>query len=470
MKAYDIKSVIFLFLVLVVSGCKKLVEVDAPSNQLVTASVFAGDNTAISAQLSIYQQMQIWPWQLATITALSSDELANSSSNTTAQDLYANNLNVNDAGLLVWGSAYNYIYQENAIIENTRASGGITPNTKNLLLGEAEFVRAFWYFYLVNLYGDVPLITTTNYKTNTAMARTPQAQVYTQMVVDLNDALNKLSPTFLDATDTVVTVDRVRPTNWAASALLARTYLYMGKYDSAVAAASTVINNTSLFGLPALNSVFLKNSSEAIWQIMPPPTQTFTNDGNYFILYQSPGAQSSSLGNCCSLDSQLLKVFEPGDQRLVKWVGSYKSGATTWNFPYKYKNNAKGSVNSGEYSMVLRLAEQYLIRAEARAQLNDLPDAISDINVIRARAGLAPLSNGLNQSQVLSAVLHERQVELFTEAHRWLDLKRTKTVDAIMTIVTPQKTAGTWNSYQQLYPLLLTDIQSAGNLSQTPGY
>ena len=122
--------------------------------------------------------------------------------------------------------------------------------------------------------------------------------------------------------------------------------------------------------------------------------------------------------------------------------------------------------------MVLRLAEQYLIRAEASANSGDLGGAIKDLNTIRSRAGLPPLANSLNRSQVLSAVAQERKVELFAEwGHRWFDLKRTGAIDSVMSIVTPQKLPGSkWNSYQQLYPISLTQLSYNPNLKQNPGY
>jgi hypothetical protein len=121
--------------------------------------------------------------------------------------------------------------------------------------------------------------------------------------------------------------------------------------------------------------------------------------------------------------------------------------------------------------MLLRLAEQYLIRAEARAQLNNVNGAQSDLNTIRSRAGLSIIMPN-DKNTLLDAILHERKVELFTElGHRWFDLKRTGHVDAVMSIEAPKKINGMgWKSYQQLYPLPLTDLQRDQNLVQNPGY
>jgi hypothetical protein len=138
-------------------------------------------------------------------------------------------------------------------------------------------------------------------------------------------------------------------------------------------------------------------------------------------------------------------------------------------FPNKYKyKTAPGSTI--EYSMILRLAEQYLIRAEARVQQNKLSDAIADLNTIRSRAGLGSIDVNSTKDQILTAILHERQVELFTEAQRWFDLKRFGLIDSVMTVVTPQKGGSKWDTNQQYYPIPLTDIQNDNNIVQNQGY
>jgi hypothetical protein len=120
---------------------------------------------------------------------------------------------------------------------------------------------------------------------------------------------------------------------------------------------------------------------------------------------------------------------------------------------------------------VLRLSEQYLIRAEAEANVGDSTDAISDLNVIRARAGLSSYAD-TTQGSLLSAILHERQVELFTEwGHRWFDLCRSGNAISVMSTVCPQK-GGTWNpnGYQVLFPIPKTELINDVNLTQNPGY
>jgi hypothetical protein len=110
-----------------------------------------------------------------------------------------------------------------------------------------------------------------------------------------------------------------------------------------------------------------------------------------------------------------------------------------------------------------------LIRAEARAQQGNVSGAAGDLNVIRTRAGL-PNTSATNSQGLLSAILLERRFELFTEyGHRWLDLIRTGNANAVMNIVTPQK-GGVWETTDELYPIMLTEIQSDPNLTQNPGY
>jgi hypothetical protein len=119
--------------------------------------------------------------------------------------------------------------------------------------------------------------------------------------------------------------------------------------------------------------------------------------------------------------------------------------------------------------VLFRLAEQYLIRAEARAQQNNLGGAIPDLNTVRARAGLGG-TTASTQADILTAILHECRVEFFTEeGHRFFDLRRTGNLDAVMNIMAPLK-GGAWSTNKAWWPIPLTDIQNDTHLTQTPGY
>ena len=462
----------FLLLTMLFTGCKKFVDIGPPKNQLVTQSLFTTNASATAAMTVIYSQIvnrDNLTYFLSLYGGLSADELKNYSTVNDLIEFYTNQLNATDNISLqnFWNACYNYIYEANALIEGVNSSNAITSNVKKQLLGEAKFIRAFIDFYLLNCFGDIPLNLTTDYSTNAVASRSSISIVYKQIIQDLLDAKSLLNNKFVDASDTTETLDRVRPTTWAAASLLSRVYLYTKDYEKAEQQATEVISNTSMFDLvPDLNGVFLKNSKEAIWQLMmPQPSTLNTYEGYYFILNDQP---STDISNCTTISDHLLASFHSGDSRRSIWIHDTTILGVTYSYPFKYKVYTSSSVF--EYSDVFRLAELYLIRAEARAEQNDLNQAIDDLNAIRGRAGLMPLPYSLSQSQALSAIAHERQVELFTEwGHRWFDIKRTETVNSIMSAITPSK-GGNWDINRQLYPIPFTEIANDGNLSQNPGY
>jgi starch-binding outer membrane protein, SusD/RagB family len=456
------------------AGCKKFLEVKPPSTSINEQNVYKSDATAIAVLTGIYARYGMDG--ISVLSGLSADELTLASvvSDQRLIAYYHNQLrtsvNVNsNYGVDFWSTPLNRIFICNAAIDGLNNTSSLTEAVKNQLLGEAKFMRAFYYFYLVNYYGDVPLVLTTNPNVTRVLARSPKQQVYDQIIMDLKDAQSLLSSVFLDATLLRSSSERVRPTKWAATALLARTYLYLSQYADAEGEASTIIANTTDFSLPAINSVFSKNSDEAIWQLQPVEANRNTEDA---MIFKLPSTGPNADPNNVYLSPQILNAFEAGDARRMPggWVDSVIAGGITYYFPAKYRATITNGAAT-EYLMIFRLAEQYLIRAEARAKQNNLQSAMDDINVIRTRAAL-PGITASDQASLLMAVLKERQIELFTEwGHRWLDLKRTGKVDEVMSIVTPLKSnGGNWQSYQQLYPILFPDIQKNANLTQNPGY
>ncbi len=450
-------------------SCKKFVQVDPPANELVSSNVYDNDASASSVLIALYTKMMgqsNFPNKLDQYSAIQADEMRNYSSNLTLSQFYTNAL-VN-TNVPFWSELYNDIFISNSVLDGLDRSTSITKSVRDQLIGEAEFTRAFFYFYLVNLWGDVPLVTSaSNYQAIASMARTSKDQVYQQIVTDLIDAQSKLSSDFVGRDAVTPTTERTRPTKWAATALLARVYLYTREWAKAEAQADSIIESRRFTLLQDLKQVFLANSQEAIWQLQPVAPTYNTYQAYNLILTAAPG---TTLMNY-TLSPILLKSFESGDQRMNNWVGTFPDGDSTYYYAYKYKVNVKAPSVS-EYLMVLRLGEQYLIRAEARAQLNKLDMAAADLNAIRVRAGLPDVLTETSTSQtgLLAAILHERQVELFTEwGHRWLDLKRTGNVDAVMSVVTPEK-GGIWSNNWQWYPLPLLELQSDKNLTQNVGY
>ncbi|MFY0255507.1 RagB/SusD family nutrient uptake outer membrane protein [Chitinophaga sp. 30R24] len=164
-----------------------------------------------------------------------------------------------------------------------------------------------------------------------------------------------------------------------------------------------------------------------------------------------------------AINNILYNAFELGDTRKSKWINSITVLGSAYLYPYKYKSRTN---NNAEFEMVLRLAEQYLIRAEARAQQNNTSQAKEDLDVIRLRAGLTG-TTATDKNSLLLAIEHERQVELFCEwGHRWLDLKRTNRSTAI---IGTEKPAG-WQDTDVLYPIPQSAVSTNSKLSQNKGY
>lgn len=459
----NLRLLLYIILLTFCFSCEDFVEVDLPQSELVGETVYSEDGTAIAAVRGIYSNMISSNYfasgsatSITFLSGLSSDELDNHSTDIDRIALFNNGLIATNGHVqLTWEDAYKYIYHSNVVIEGLSNSTEVTETIKNQLEGEAKFIRAFCHFYLVNLYSDVPLITDTDYKVNTITSRTSIELVYKQIKDDLNDAQILLADDYSFSNG-----ERVRPNKWAATAMLARAQLFTGNWEDAELEASAVIENTTMYNVMTdLNEVFLGNSTEAIWQLKPVLPSLNTNEGLNFILFSTP--------TNVALSPTLVNAFEPQDNRLLNWIGSVTPRELTYYFPFKYKVFFSNQLT--EYSMVLRLAEQYLIRAEARAQLNDLAGAISDVDIIRNRAGL-PLIHDTNpaisQGDLLLVIEKERQLELFTEwGHRWLDLKRTGRVDEVLGSIKSD-----WQSTDALYPIPQSEINNGSNLTQNNGY
>jgi hypothetical protein len=443
--------------ILVFGSCEKFVDIVAPNDQLVGSSVFTSDRTATAAMTGIYSSMMssyssLLNTQLSTLCGLSADEFKDYSGLSDQQQFYQNSLTPgNNQVLSLWKSTYSYIYQANAVLEGLKQSTGISNEVQRELEGEAKCFRAVCNFYLLNLYGNIPLATSTNYQTNDTLSRSSSILVYQQIIADCKDAQNLLKDDYSFSGG-----ERVRPNHFAATALLARVYLFMEDWKNAEAEADSVIGRPDLFTLSAdLNQVFLANSSESIWQMEPVQPGINTREGNIFILNSFP--------NSVALSDSVLTAFEPNDNRRTNWIDSVFVGSQTFYFPFKYKIKSGSPVT--EYCMVFRLSELYLIRAEARAQQDNLSGATDDLNQIRNRAGLSN-TTALTQNEIINAIQQERRVEFFTEdGMRWLDLVRTGQATAVL-----GSSKNGWKSTDSLYPIPLSELQNDTKLIQNPGY
>lgn len=460
---YSVLATSIIILVQVLNfSCKKFVEIDPPRTDLVKSTVFTSDATAEAAMADIYFQIRNDGFgsgggsSISLNASLSSDELIyNGVGSSTAQDYDQINTNSirpnNIITTRIWSNIYNIIYRSNSVLEGIMSSGNMSDPIKKRLEGEAKFIRAFCHFYLVNLWGDVPLTLTTNYQQNNTSSRTSEAQVYQQIISDLKDAQNLLPSNYAFTSN-----QRVKPNKYTATALLARVYLYLEDWVNAELQATEIINNTSLYQLESnLMTVFRSTSKEPIFQLW---SDAFPNDRNTFFVFSSGPTYGS-------VRPQFVSSFETGDNRWVRWGQTRIVQGNTFYGVLKYRDFSTPPL---DFSTVLRLAEQYLIRSEARAKQGKITgnnSAESDINVIRNRAGLGnTIAN--TQADMLLAVELERRSELFTEwGHRWFDLKRTGRAAAVLNPIKPN-----WQAYKELFPIPEEQLINNPNISQNPGY
>lgn len=444
-----------LIFAITLGACQKLIDNKPSATQLLDKEVFKDSVTVKAALASLYGDLQYgdrYSVLMSTRPGLTADELTfvgNSFDQFTANVIISDNPDVAD----LWSTPYSIIYSANAIIEGTPAGSNLSPKFQAQTIAEARFVRAFCHSYLVNLFGDVPLVLTTDVEKNKVGARTPTADVYAQIIEDLIYARDNL-PTDYSMSSGL----RVRANKWAATALLARTYLYLGRWAEAETQTTAIIENTALFKLEDISNVFKPSSLEAILQ--------FYNDAGGITGYASaviPNPQSPLPTFVFTEQLKAAFAAETGDARATAWSSTISYNGTTYTYPTKYRSLATGA--NEEYFTVLRLAEQYLIRAEARAQQNNVSGSRTDLLAVRQRAGLGATAAN-DREALLLAVERERRVELNCEmGHRWFDLKRTGRINAILDAV---KT--TWKPEAALYPVPADQRSRNGNLTQNPGY
>lgn len=468
------------------TGCKKYLEIPLPATKIAAEGAYSTDRSSAATVNNILATLTNGPFfngasSIGYTTGLYTDEFSNINPNNPTNLAYYTDAVVAANTGAMWSTLYKQIYNANLTIEGVTASNTLTY--KQQWLGEAYFLRALCYFYLTNYYGDVVIATSSDYTINKDLARSPKTEAYKLIVADLIRAQGLLSNDYKDATG-ITTTSKGRPNKLTATALLARTYLYTGDWVNAEAQANSVISSGTYTLLPAtdIDKVFLAASAETIFNFV---STTFNQDYNAYNANMLPVIPYNNLswnGIAASVSPSLLGAFEKNavtladDRRKTYWLRASTMSASTTTpvvpaqvryFPNKYKSTVIGAENI----VMFRLAEQYLIRAEARAMQNNLTGAEADIDMIRNRAGLTAGTAG-SQADMIKAIMQERRIEFFSEeGNRFFDLKRTGTIDAVMNVVAPAKGVGAkWNSFKQYFPITSTDVLANPKLTQTPGY
>lgn len=435
----------------VLTGCKKLVDTGAPKTQLTAEKAFADEQSVTAVLSSIYLQFNT---QIAgTIIpsmAIYTDELTTGSSSSSVQEFFQANVSVNNSiNLNIWKNLYNVIYQCNALLEHIDTDGKISDEKRKQFKGEALFLRGLAYYFLLNMYGEVPMVRTTDVNVTAAMPRTKADELFTQIIADFIAAKDLLPVVYAGG-------EKVRANKWAAVAMLARMYHYQGKWNLAEGAATDVISSGvyDIHLSPA--SVFLKNSTDAIFQF-------WTQNG--FAQFATMFIPSGTALPTYPLTTGMLQSFETGDLRKASWVKTVVINGQSYSYPFKYKNRTTVTGANTEYLMLLRLSELYLIRAEARNEQLNTDGAKSDLNEIRNRAGLANTA-AQTKSELADAIDHERKVELFAEwGFRFFDLKRKGRAATTLQPIKPN-----WKSGAVMLPIPYYELLNNPALEQNPGY
>lgn len=443
------------------TSCRKYLDVGSPAVQLTGETVFNNDATATAAMLAIYSLMESSGLAYNTIltTGTAADECNNHRTATDAVGIATNNITPeNGTVLTLWNSNYNYIYQANALIEGLSRSTGVSSAVRNQLIGEAYFIRAWCHFSLINYFGNIPYNTTTNYEENLHRPQLNMTEVLPRIIEDLIKSKSLLQPFYVGANN-LVTSERTRPNKYVAHALLAKVYLYNKQWALAESEADSVITQSATYSLSSsLANVFLKNNSEALWQLQAVVPAFNSVAGGYL-------QPTSSAPSIVSLTKNMVDSFETGDQRKINWTKTTTVSTQTYYWMHKYKVGQNAS-SITEYSMLMRLAEVLFVRAEARVMQDKLLPALTDLNLVRQRAGLTSFTVQQKQA-ILNQIFKERRVELFGELNdRWLELKRTGRINNVLPVIK----GANWSATDQLFPIPLNEMLRHPGMIQNPGY
>ena len=347
MRNLILRIAVLLIFIVVSASCKKILEVK-PEFIRTAEQVYANDKSADSVVVGMYFKWasNSGSFDIPVAAGLSSDELKPGATlDPSFLNMYNNNIDpIKSSTNTYWSDYYGVIYTANSIIEGVAASPGMTTSGKEKATGEALFIRAFCYFYLVNFYGDIPLVTSTAYKETKGLSRTPVTKVYAQILEDLLKAENYLG-------DKYPTPGRVRANKWVVKALLSRVYLYTGDWQNANLKASEIIANQSQYSLGVMDGtsaddaemdIFHSDNHESIFQMWNEigfGLGGFTLGDFAYVSVADEGSNS------------ILDAFEDGDKRRWNYITEESSGYKI----YKYRLDLENSAYK-EYTVVFRLA------------------------------------------------------------------------------------------------------------------
>ncbi|WP_299824116.1 RagB/SusD family nutrient uptake outer membrane protein [uncultured Pontibacter sp.] len=436
----------------VFSGCDDILDVE-PTTAIEADSAVIDFITLERAAIGAYSALQstnYYGWRYLLYQDVYADNMMHVGTFTTDQEVYARDINASNLQISsTWASIYTVINRANIVLRDADRLQNITEDQRAQIKGEMFFLRALAHFDLVKVFGPVPLVVTptTTIAEIQDQPRATEAQVYEAIIADLQAAETNLA-------GGIVT----RATSSAASALLARVYLQRGNNALAEQKADEVITTGPFSLAPAFASIFTNETGpEIIFEI-----DFTTNDQNGLGASSDPATAGQKFYLTADAYEALQASAQNGDTRF--------SATTLQQGTRRRLIKYEDIVNNTDNVPVIRLAEMYLIRAEARARQgaanNQAPDqVIEDINTIRTRAGLQPLQD-LTNAEALAEILEQRRLEFIGEGHRFMDLRRYNLTCDVLGFCEDNN-----NAFRNLWPIPLQEIEVNPNLlPQNPGY
>lgn len=447
--------IILTITIFIVTSCEKLIDVDIPDNQIDRETVFKDTQTANAALAGLYADIMknssIAGGILETNLSAYTDELENyTTAASDVRDIFLNQqIDTNTIVYSLWANSYKQIYTANSILEGVQGSTGISASDKKYLRGEALLIRTIMFFYLNQLYGDIPYPESTDYNINNTIKKTTSSEVLSNMERDLMEVSILLQNDYRDS-------ERIYPNRMAARLLLAKVYMARHEWNKAESALKEIIQSPLYQIEPDLTKVFQKPGKHVLWQQKPHNNQSLPQASIYYFVNAMPSTYA--------LTTSLVNSFSPGDLRKQNWTAAVIFNGKTYYRAEKYKN--RDFNNMMEYSIIFRLEEAYLLLAESLAQQDKIVDALPYLNATRLRAQITPIIMPIGKDALLDEILLENKREFFTEmGHRFLDLKRTGKLNTLQTI------KPNWKDFHMLWPIPQKDILLNTNLKpQNTGY
>lgn len=451
LKNYKILGLAFA---LALTSCDNILE-PQPRLDISTGQAITNKRGAEAALLGAYSELQsnsYYGFEYPALAYLSADEVDWSGSFNFYQQFDLNAIPSENSSIKsVWSQIYRVVNVANNLIEKVPAiqDRNLTEAQRQKILGEAYFLRALSYFDLGRAWGGVPLVLkpTTTKEGGKGIKRATLQQTYEQVLSDLEQA-EKLLPSL---------TARSRASKEAVWALKARLYLYQKQWEKAEEYATLVINSGRFNLVKPYSSFYTgKLTQESILELVYD-----NSDRNSHANYWLPSSRGGRYEwkPSAGITSELRDATIGGERSAV--IGSQINNGKETVFGQKYSKVATGE----DGAFILRIAEQYLIRAEAKLKkaTPDLRGALADLNKVRERAELEPLVIA-DVNTALLAVEQERKVELAFEGHRWFDLIRTGRAAAVLGISDQNKF---------LFPIPNSEILADPDLGpedQNPGY